>query len=432
MPVRVGFRRNLLVYTCPHRIAYFYHPMHRILPLFIWLFASAACGQSWCGYADPSQNISYQKFLQAAKAIEVKNPLHFREIRYIPIVIHVVAREGFNPVSEAQALHQIDVLNNDFAANGDNISKLLPEFQSIVAPAEIHFCLANIDPSGQPTTGITFTSTTKEFIGTDIDFATGRRSIQYNLFGGKDGWDASRYVNIWVGECLDILGFTTLPGQANFEEEIGIIIDIHHFGSIGDAGYYNVYGRGHTLTHEMGHFFGLKHIWGEGTGEDCNDSDDIDDTPNAAGPYYGCPEGEQSSCGGNNMYQNFMDFTDDRCLAAFTHDQVARMNSALDFYYPDLANSTACTIIPVDFDHWFDHLTWSTDQANNKIVIFNPEVSPGPKNVRVFGGDGKLYFEGTWNDEVSFLINLQNAAAGVYVVNITMGDECRSRKIVFY
>ena len=388
--------------------------------------------QSWCGYHDPGQAINYQKFLQTAKIIEGKNPLHTREILFIPVVIHVVAREGFNPVSQAQALHQVDVLNNDFAAQGDNIGKLLDEFKPIVAPADIHFCLAATDPKGQPTAGITFTPTSKEFIGTDIDFQTGRRSIQYDVLGGKDGWDASRYINIWVGECLDILGFTTLPGQANFPEEIGIIIDIHHFGSIGDAGYYNIYGRGHTLTHEMGHFFGLKHIWGEGTGEDCSDSDDIDDTPNAAGPYYGCPEGDQSSCDNSNMYQNFMDFTDDRCLAAFTHDQVARMHSALELYYPDLANSTACSSNVVDFDHWFDHLTWSTDQANNKIVIYNPEGSPGPKNVRVFSSDGKLYYEGTWNDEVSFLIDLQNAAAGVYVVNITVGDECKSRKVVLY
>ncbi|HEX5112006.1 MAG TPA: zinc-dependent metalloprotease [Saprospiraceae bacterium] len=407
--------------------------MYRILTSLLLLYTCTLHGQqSWCGYPDPGQSITYQKFLQAAKFLEAKNPLHPRDMLHIPVVIHVVAREGFNPVSQAQALQQIDVLNNDFAAKGDNIGRLLDEFKPIIAAADIHFCIATTDPAGQPTTGITFTSTTEEFIGTEIDGQTGRRKIQYDVLGGKDGWDASRYINIWVGECLDILGFTTLPGQANFEEEIGIIIDIHHFGSIGDAGYYNVYGRGHTLTHEMGHFFGLKHIWGEGTGEDCNDSDDIDDTPNAAGPYYGCPEGEQSSCGTNNMYQNFMDFTDDRCLAAFTHDQVARMHSALELYYPDLANFSACTITLVDFDDWFDHLTWSTDQGNNKIVIYNPEGSPGTKNVRVFSADGKLYYEGTWNDETSFLINLQNAAAGVYIVNFTMGDEYRNRKIVLY
>jgi hypothetical protein len=74
-----------------------------------------------------------------------------------------------------------------------------------------------------------------------------------------------------------------MPGTANFEEEIGIIIDIHHFGAFGDAGYYNEFDRGHTLTHEMGHFLGLKHIWGNGNSVDCNDSDDIDDTPNQAG-----------------------------------------------------------------------------------------------------------------------------------------------------
>lgn len=115
--------------------------------------------------------------------------------------------------------------------------------------------------------------------------------------------------------------------MANYPEEIGLIIDPKYFGSIGAAGNSSFYSGGHTLTHEMGHFFGLKHIWGQGTGEDCNDSDEIEDTPNAAGPYYDCPQGVQESCGTSDMYQNFMDFTDDRCLAAFTHDQVMMMQT---------------------------------------------------------------------------------------------------------
>jgi hypothetical protein len=410
--------------------------MYKILTLLILLDTCLMHAQeSWCGskvYSDPSQKIFYQNFLQAAQTIEENNPIRTRAKRYIPVVIHVVARDGFNPVTQAQALQQLDVLNNDFAAMGDNIGKLLDEFKPLVAPADIHFCLATVDPSGQPTTGITFRATTEEYIGTEIDGSTGRRKIQYDVFGGTDAWDATRYINIWVGECLNILGSATMPGTANFEEEIGIIIDIHHFGAFGDAGYYNEFDRGHTLTHEMGHFLGLKHIWGNGNSVDCSDSDDIDDTPNQAGPYYGCPQGEQISCELNDMYQNFMDLTNDRCLAAFTHDQVARMNNTLDLVYPDLISSTSCNPAVASFDEWFDELAWSTDAMNHKIIVYHPVGSHSNKDIRVFSTDGKLVFEKEWNDDRSMLINLNGVAAGVYIVNITMGDECRSRKIVMY
>ena len=409
--------------------------MFRILTYLLLLFAySASAQQSWCGakqYADPDKNAVYQNFLQGAKEIELKTPIHKRDIRYFQVVIHVVARDGYQPVSQAQALQQLDVLNNDFAAMGDNINKLPDEFKTLVANAEMHFCLATLDPEGNPTPGITFTSTTEEFIGTNIGEG-GRRVIQWDELGGKAGWDPTRYVNIWVGECLDILGSATMPGEANFPEEIGIIIDIRHFGTIGDAGHFNPYGRGHTLTHEIGHFFGLKHIWGQGFGEDCSDSDDIDDTPNAGGPHYGCPEGEQSSCSTSNMYQNFMDLTDDSCLAAFTHDQVARMNSAIDMYYPDLDRASSCQTYQAGFDQWFDQLTWSTDPASFKIIVFHPDGWIGRKEIRVFSMDGKLVFKNEWNEELTSLINLQNVASGIYLVNITMADECRSRKIVVY
>jgi|GEM_PF-979383 len=411
--------------------------MLRILPyLFILISCSVTAQQVKCGakqYDTPQKNLVYQDFLSKAKERELNHPIHSRTTKYFQVVIHVVARDGFQPVSRAQALQQLDVLNNDFAARGDNFEKLPDEFKSLAENADMHFCLATTDPSGQPTTGITFTSTTQENIGTEFNNEFGsRRAIQYDQFGGKTGWDATRYINVWVGECLDILGSATMPGEANFPEEIGIIIDIRHFGTIGDAGFYNQYGRGHTLTHEMGHFFGLKHIWGQGFSESCDDSDDIDDTPNAAGPHYGCPEGEQTSCGTINMYQDFMDLTDDRCLAAFTHDQVARMNSAIDLFYPDLDGEATCQTNVIDFDQWFDQLSWSTDAGSDKIIVYSPEVLTGKKEIRVFSMDGKMVFKREWNDELTALINLQSVASGVYLVNITMGDGCKSRKVVVY
>src|SRR5512144_2386899 len=98
--------------------------MLRILPyLFLLITCSANAQEVKCGakqYADPDKQRVYQSFLERAKEIESTYPIHSRTTRYFQVVIHVVAREGYQPVSKAQALQQLDVLNNDFAARGDN------------------------------------------------------------------------------------------------------------------------------------------------------------------------------------------------------------------------------------------------------------------------------------------------------------------------
>jgi len=330
-----------------------------------------------------------------------------------------------------QALNQLDVLNADFAGRGENIDKLLSSFDALVADAAMHFCLATTDPDGNPTSGITFTHTDVNNIAT-MTGPGGRIAIHYDQLGGKTGWDPSRYINIWVGEYGDVLGSASFPGMAPYSEEIGLIIDISHFGSIGDAGQSGYFGRGHTLTHEMGHFFGLRHIWGGGVTYTCDDSDDIDDTPNASGPYYGCPSGEQISCGMSNMYQNFMDFTDDRCLAAFTHDQANRMQAAVAEYYPALAVEGACAENISSFNQWFSDLVWAHDASSDKYVIYGNVEWMGRKDVEVFSTDGKLVLTDVWDDQLSYLLDLRGVSEGVYVVQISGGGKNNVRKVVVY
>lgn len=373
----------------------------------------------------------YHHFISLVKEWKAGAAYHNRTITYLPVVIHVVADQPYMPVSEAQVLHQLDVLNADFAGMGENVPRINDEFVPLVADAQIRFCLAKTDPLGQPTSGITFTRTEIN----DIALQTGqggRIAIHYDQLGGKTGWDPSRYINIWVGEYGDILGSASFPGMASFPEEIGLVIDIRHFGSIGDAGGTGFYNGGHTLTHEMGHFFGLKHIWGQGFDTTCDDSDDIEDTPNASGPHYDCPSDVQMSCGTSNMYQNFMDFTDDRCLAAFTHDQVSMMQAAQQLFYPALPVEGGCQAYAAGYSQWYDDLVWSFDQYSATYVIYNVDGWMQQKNIFVYSADGKLVQQGQWNEEWSYLLDLNNAGAGVYFVRMESGGEDFVRKIIVY
>ena len=229
-----------------------------------------------------------------------------------------------------------------------------------------------------------------------------------------------------------MLGSASFPGMASFPEEIGVIIDPRFFGSIGDAGKSGFFSGGHTLTHEMGHFFGLKHIWGNGVEANCTDSDDIEDTPNAEGPYYNCPSGTQMTCGTNDMYQNFMDFTDDRCLAAFTNGQADVMQAVLDSYYPLLMAEGSCVSNAETFTSWYDQLVWAHDQPSNTYVIYAVEKWMGRTNIGVYSADGKQVLRDTWDDQQTYLLDLANVGTGVYFVRIDDGDKAFVRKVVVF
>jgi hypothetical protein len=409
----------------------------RLLLIYVLCILPYLCAaqDNWCDvdrrFNFSEQNQAYQQFLERIHERETNGQIEYRTNKYFPVVIHVVAIEPYQPVSLAQALNQLDVLNDDFAGRGQNIDKLLSTFSSLVADAGMHFCLATLDPDGQPTSGITFTHTDVKYIATQTG-PGGRKAIHYDQLGGKSGWDPSRYINIWVGEYGDVLGSASFPGMAQYPEEIGLIMNIEHFGSIGDAGQSGYFGKGHTLTHEMGHFFGLRHIWGSGVEYRCDDSDDIDDTPNASGPYYGCPSGEHTSCDASNMYQNFMDFTDDRCLAAFTHDQVIRMKAAEAEYYPWLAVEGSCTSVAASFTRWFDALQWAYDASSGKYIIYGIDEWLGRKEIDVFSTDGKLVLSDVWDDQLSYLLDLNGVSAGVYIVKISDKEKSNTRKIVVY
>jgi hypothetical protein len=404
----------------------------------LWIcscFSLALTGQHVCEadrvFEDSAVVERYQDFILAVQKAERDPVITSRSLRYIPVVIHVVAGPGVQPVSMAQALHQIDVLNQDFSGNGENLYKLPPAFQDLVGASDFRFCLANIDPDGNPTTGITYTPTDNNTIA--FDYFETRRRLHYDLLGGKSGWPDSIYVNVWVVDYRSVLGSATLPGVAPFPEENGLVINATVFGSFGDAGAHSQYDGGHTLTHEMGHYFGLLHIWGQGFNESCEDSDGIDDTPNAAGPTFGCPEGEVHSCGTSNLYQNFMDLADDYCLSMFTRDQVARMEAIRNMFYPNLGSEEPCGIPLADNAKWYGELTWSADIESDKLIVYHPDGFNSDVVLQVYSTDGREVISQLWRaGDVTAMIDLSRAGSGVFIICITVDGEMRSRKIVHY
>ncbi|WP_031527914.1 M43 family zinc metalloprotease [Dyadobacter crusticola] len=258
------------------------------------------------------------------------------EIITIPVVVHVVHGQenqrigGPNNanITDAQVASQIDVLNEDY---GNNSGYKGFYTDSLGVDTGIRFKLVKIVR--------TYNAKTQFSPVSDAD----------ELAEISPAWSTNRYLNIWVCRLNDrYLGTSQFPvvtqitnrtaGLATSEDEArdaltdGVIIDFRYFGRNSDAITSRIYNLGRTTTHEVGHWLGLIHIWGD---QNCG-TDHCDDTPTAftknettdteCTPVF-------SNCRGvitRNMIENYMDYSPDVCMSVFTNDQKARMHAVME------------------------------------------------------------------------------------------------------
>jgi PKD repeat protein len=285
------------------------------------------------GTLDEFENHLQQKIAQLRS--QNKNGRTLSTLINIPIIVHVVHNgeaigSGMN-ISQAQVQAQIAVLNEDYRKKAGT-----PGFNSnpVGADIEIEFCLSPVDQNGNAMSepGI------HRYNGGRTDWS--RDAIE-NQLKPQTFWNPNLFYNIWTlkfdAASSNILGYAQFPDQSGLSglQEIGgpastdgVVIRYNSFGSA-DKGTFPVmqapYNKGRTLSHETGHWLGLRHIWGDGV---CAD-DFVSDTPPASGPSSGCPVG-RISCGGVNMVQNYMDYSEDACMNIFTEGQKLRMRAVMD------------------------------------------------------------------------------------------------------
>lgn len=254
----------------------------------------------------------------------------------IPVVVHVIHNgenigTGVN-ITKEQIISQIDVLNEDFRRLNEDAKDTPADFLPVAADVEVQFILALQDPEGLPTDGIVRVKGDKSSWSISESFALSNHSY----------WPAEDYLNIWVTNLSSsYIGYAQFPvsdlpgmeGSSNNRLTDGVVIDYKAFGSVKkypSASLDSQFNLGRTATHEIGHFLGLRHIWGDGG---CSMDDYCDDTPRASddnGGYGSCTYPGPNSCtdGTNDlpdMFQNFMDYSDDKCMNIFTQDQKSRV-----------------------------------------------------------------------------------------------------------
>ena len=237
----------------------------------------------------------------------------------IPVVVHVLYNLSTQNISDAQINSQIAILNKDFRKLNVEIPTIPAAFGPLAADCEIEFALAHTSPTGDSTTGITRTFTTKTSF-------TSNNNVKYTALGGKDAWSRDQYLNIWICKLSgSLLGYAQFPGGAAATD--GVVISFKAFGNTGVVS--PPYNKGRTATHEIGHWLNIFHIWGDDGGA-CSGTDLVSDTPNQGSENYGSPTYPRYSCGNTttgDMFMNYMDYTNDAAMSMFSTGQKQRMQS---------------------------------------------------------------------------------------------------------
>ena len=266
----------------------------------------------------------------------------------IPVIVHVIhdgepIGNGTN-ISWAQISSQIDVLNEDYRRiMGTPGYNTHPDG----ADVEIEFCLATIGPDSN----VLFEPGVNRVDRNSLSLANPPYTVSYTKSNIQPAtyWDPDRYMNIWTVDLAnDFLGYAQLPNSSTLPDlgtnygpasTDGVVIRPTSFGRVGNLE--APYDKGRTTTHEVGHWLGLWHIWGDGP---CGDDDYCADTPAQDSENYGCPS-NNISCGTVDMVENYMDYTDDVCMNVFTVCQKNRMRTVMDNSPRRgiLASSPACS-----------------------------------------------------------------------------------------
>jgi hypothetical protein len=260
----------------------------------------------------PSYRASQMR-LESATARRRQSARQLKVVKVVTIktVVNVVYNTDEQNITQKQINSQITALNKDFRATNPDRTQTPAAFAGLIGDARLKFKLVKV----------TRTRTAKASFSHDD-------GVKKGSTGGIAPTDPAKNLNLWVCPLGGgLLGYAQFPGGPAATD--GVVINYKAFGTTGTAEV--PFNKGRTATHEIGHYFNLRHIWGDTP--DCSGSDMVADTPNCAGPNFGKPNFPVVTCNNGpngDMFMNYMDYVDDDAMFMFTSQQILRMRTALD------------------------------------------------------------------------------------------------------
>lgn len=344
----------------------------------------------------------------------------------IPVVIHIVWRNPEENLADSIIQSQIRVLNDAFRLQNSNRDEVRDIFKEVQGDAEIEFYIQEV-----------------KRVKTNVNFALSLfglpDEVKQQSDGGSDAVDTEKHLNIWVCKIQpipfiggQILGYAYPPtGLANWPDGSeapskdleGVVIDFRVFGD-NNPNKLTVQGftheaLGRTTVHEVGHYLGLRHIWGDGGGlfggDSCGADDGIEDTPNQ-----GAQSGTECDTTINtcldtfgidlpDMFENYMDYSGEACQNTFTKGQIAHMRAVL-------MNQRMLLVNTEDKTFTSDHITIypnpTSDKLNVKISNMEGEVTLEIKDM-----SGSLR-NSVKTTNYSFDLDISTFSAGMYMLHI--------------
>ena len=313
----------------------------------------------------------HSKFSIEPRRTKITDTIYYYDTIYtIPVVFHVLYNVPSENIHDSLLQNQIEVLNRDYRRmNADSVNTR-NIFKPRAGDARIQFELAKIDPQGKPTNGIVRKSTSVASWGTASSI---NNSMKYSSSNGDDGWNPSKYLNIWVCDLTyknqdGLLGFAYPPyGHPSWtssswvsDPDQGVVL---HYKIVGrnnpqaNTSLLATSNMGRVAVHEVGHFFGLRHIWADDqySFNKCNVDDYIDDTPlQGVGSNFNCDKNLNSCIEANkdmpDMVENYMDYSSHQCQNLFTKRQVITMRNAISQFRKDLPIKTEIVMKSKIFD----------------------------------------------------------------------------------
>lgn len=437
------------------------------------------CGHQHVTQLQAKQQANYEQLVQQtfdnAKRKTQTAQSRAQDVLTVPVVVHVVYNTPEQNVSDELIYSQIKVLNEDFQRQNADAADGRELFQAVAGNAKIKFVLADTDPDGNPTTGITRTQTeVSSFMdisfenvleaidscGFDIGSQEGTEclinallgdegeegegiqldDVKNSLKGGQDPWDTQRYINIWVcnlnanllgQEMPMVMGFAYPPvGAPNWPEEglptdlkdiDGVVVHHQAFGVDNpNAGLVEgIFKKGRTCTHEMGHYFGLRHISGDG---DCDSDDGIGDTPAEVAtqnpelnPNVICSDLHSlDTCpedGLPDMIENFMSYNPEACQNLFTTEQIGIMRAMLEGPRSGLIMQQTTNTISTELAQ---ALTLYPNPANSQLNIQLEGYNLSDFSVEIQNVVGQSVLSTT----AQSILDVSQLKAGIYLVRL--------------